>query len=142
MAENEGIEGRILIIDDDSSQRFLLHNMLSHFNYNIDQAEDGNVGFEKIKHALEIKTPYHALLSDVNMPNLDGPDMIFKLRETSVDGYTPTIFITGTEKDYDIKRINEIKPYALIKKPFKLDVLKSSVNEAVKLGKFLYSNYN
>lgn len=87
---------RVLAVDDSPSIRGLVSHVLDQAGYEVVLAEDG-------VEALEIANEQTAdlVLTDINMPRLDGIGLISKLRESSNYKYTPILVLTtesGTEK--------------------------------------------
>ncbi len=115
---------RILVVDDDQIIRKSLRNFLQDFlGYDVEEAEDGIKALEK----LAANSNFDFILTDGNMPRMDGFEMIKKIKE--ILGLTiPIILISGLEskeqegmKDYFLK-----KDYimAFLPKPFDLKILK------------------
>ncbi len=82
--------GKILVIDDSSTMRRILVNTLARLGYtDILQAADGVEGWEAYRaHKDEIE----AILTDWNMPNMDGLELVKKIR--AVDQDTPIVMVT------------------------------------------------
>ena len=64
---------KILIIEDEASIRRVLNKILTEESetYQVDEAEDGVTGFEKIK-----QTDYDLVLCDIKMPKMDGVELL------------------------------------------------------------------
>ena len=64
---------KILIIEDEAAIRRVLTKILSEENdtYQVEEAEDGVVGFEKIKN-----NDYDLVLCDIKMPKMDGVEVL------------------------------------------------------------------
>ena len=86
MAEQE----RILIADDEPSNTDLFASVLEKCNYKIDKAFDGEECLEKARSA-----HFDLILLDVNMPKLDGYEVIKELKRMPHLKHTPVIFLTG-----------------------------------------------
>jgi len=78
----------ILVIDDDKSILRTFTRILQKAGYNVDVAETGKEAIEKAE-----KTKYDLSLVDVRLPDMDGTDLLIKLKE-SMRG-TVKIVITG-----------------------------------------------
>lgn len=78
---------KILIIDDERSIRNTLRDILESEKYEIDDAEDGIIGLEKIK-----QNEYDVILCDIKMPRMDGMEVLNKTLEITD---TPIIMISG-----------------------------------------------
>lgn len=128
---------RVLVVDDEKRMRNMCYEMLETAGYKVITAEDGREGYDKVKKAIEEGRPYHAIVSDIQMPNLSGPEMIRLLKNTNVDGNTPVIFISGYHQPEELIGEN-LSPYAVLKKPVMMMPLLECVAGAVEKGKELY----
>ncbi len=79
---------KILIIDDEKSIRYTLRDILEYEKYEVDEAQDGEEGVEKIKN-----NQYDAVICDVKMPKMDGLEVLNKVMELGKD--LPIIMISG-----------------------------------------------
>ena len=79
---------KILVIDDERSIRNTLKDILEYEKYEVDLAEDGNKGIEKVKNA-----EYDIILCDIKMPGLDGIEVLEHLNKIAPD--TPVVMISG-----------------------------------------------
>lgn len=87
----------ILAIDDSATMRALLQATLAQAGYDVTVAPDGEAGFD-----MAATAPYDLVLTDQNMPKMDGLTLIKSLR--SLPGYqkTPILMLT-TESSEDMK---------------------------------------
>lgn len=114
----------ILIVEDDEFSRDLARLLLEKAGYEVTTASDGVDGV-----ALLEKTRYDLILSDLQMPNLDG----FKLLQvTRLKGIaTPVVFLTAqNEKETEVQAL-ELGAADFIHKPFKKETLLSRVKSAL-----------
>src|SRR5436189_106238 len=89
---------KILIIDDDQFIRDMLSKMLSKFGYQSIEATGGDQGL-----ALANSDLPDVILLDVMMPNIDGPAVCEKLKNSEATRDIPVIFVTAkTELDDQI----------------------------------------
>ena len=79
---------KILVIDDERSIRNTLKDILEYEKYEVDLAEDGNKGIEKVQNA-----EYDIILCDIKMPGLDGIEVLERLVVIAPD--TPVVMISG-----------------------------------------------
>ena len=75
-------------------------------------------------------TPYHLVISDYNMPNMDGLGLLQEMRSNPQSQRTGFIMITGTKDPKVIARGKELGMNNYIEKPITLQGLKSCI-EAV-----------
>ncbi len=109
-------EKNILVVDDDEDMRNLISLLLKKEKYHVTTANDGLDAIMKIG-----GTSFDLVLSDINMPNLDGIKLLEVLMQKGIK--TPVIFITSRTTHED-----EIKGLSLgatdyIKKPISKDIL-------------------
>ena len=84
---------RILIIDDDEGMRELLRLHLGGAGYEVELAEDAIAAGYHV-----LKNPPQLIISDVNMPHLDGFEFIEALRADKSVPEIPVIFLTSVEE--------------------------------------------
>jgi two-component system chemotaxis response regulator CheY len=108
----------ILTIDDSASIRQMVSMTLMTAGYDVIEAADGAEGYEKAT-----ATPVDAVLTDLNMPVLNGIEFVRKFRTHPSSKGVPIILLT-TESDDDLKRqAKEAGATGWIVKPFKQDQL-------------------
>lgn len=88
----------ILTVDDSSSLRMAIRIALSGAGYDVSEAVDGLDGLNKAKAA-----KFDMIIADLNMPNMNGLEMIREIRKLPIQTGTPIIFLT-TESDEAIKQ--------------------------------------
>lgn len=89
----------ILVVDDSVSTREIEKSILEAYGYKVTVAEDGMEGLEM---AREFK--YNLVITDVEMPRLDGFSLTERLRSEDQYRDTPIIIVTSREKEEDKKR--------------------------------------
>ena len=103
----------ILTVDDSRTMRDMLLMTLREAGYDVVQAEDGEDGLEKLAE----KRP-HAIITDINMPKLDGFGFIEKVRADPSNTAVPILVLT-TESEQDRKdRARQAGATGWIVKPF------------------------
>lgn len=115
---------RILVIDDERSIRNTLKEILEYEKYEVELAEDGAKGLEKVKGA-----EFDVILCDIKMPGLDGIEVLEKLAESTPD--TPVVMISG-HGNIDTA-VDSIKKGAFdyIEKPLDLNRLLITIRNAM-----------
>ena len=88
---------KILVVDDSSSMRQMISYTLKSAGFDVIEAVDGKDGLDKAK-----KQPLDAVLTDQNMPNMDGLTLVSQLRGLPNFQKTPIIMLT-TEASDDMK---------------------------------------
>ena len=87
----------ILTVDDSASLRMAIRIALTGAGYAVTEAVDGADGLAKAT-----GTRFDMIVTDLNMPNMDGLSMIRALREQPAQAGVPIIFLS-TESDADMK---------------------------------------
>jgi two-component system chemotaxis response regulator CheY len=87
----------ILTVDDSASLRMAIRIALTGAGYAVTEAGDGVEGLAKAA-----ETRFDLIVTDLNMPNMDGLTMIRELRKQPEQAGVPILFLT-TESDGDVK---------------------------------------
>lgn len=85
-----GADRRILLVDDAAELRMLLRLVLEVDGFHVTEAEDGAGAV-----AAACAQPPDAVLLDVQLPGLDGPDVLRALRQQDVTADLPVVFLTA-----------------------------------------------
>jgi hypothetical protein len=119
----------ILVVDDEPAVRRLASAILTRAGYRAITAAEGREGAEVFaKHADEIKL----IVSDVMMPQLDGPGMLRQIR-AAFPG-TKSIAITGLGEEHRIADATDAGASAILHKPFTADDLIGEVQRLFKMS--------
>ena len=116
---------KILIVDDSSTMRESLDLVLSSAGYEVDAAING---VEGLKFYTE-KKDYMLVITDVNMPEMNGLDLLSNIRKLSKD--IPVVVLTTETEKEKIDLAKSLKANAWIIKPFKPNDLLSVVSKLV-----------
>lgn len=90
---------RVLVVDDSLNTREIVKDVLEASGYRVSTAEDGLDGWQKA-----IGGQFDAVLTDVEMPELDGFSLTARLRGHARYQATPIIIITSRESEKDKRR--------------------------------------
>ncbi len=116
----------ILVVDDSATIRQQTRTLLESKGYSVVEAADGAQGVEQVKNA-----PVHLIIVDVNMPVMNGIEMIDHVRKLPGHAKTP-IFVLTTESSSDyVRRGKEVGATAWIVKPFKPEVLLPAIRKVL-----------
>ena len=119
------VRSKILIVDDDESQRALLCDILSGQGFHVEQAVDGIDALEKVDQFYP-----DVILTDLNMPRMDGFEFIRQLRQR--ESLIPVITLTGygsVEKAVSV--VHDMKAFWFLEKPVKFNVLLPLIERAI-----------
>jgi CheY-like chemotaxis protein len=111
---------RILVVEDDESMRELLRLHLSSAGYAVEVAEDAIAA----GYAL-LKAPPDLIICDVEMPHMDGIELVAALRADKAIPQVPVIFLTSDEEREG--RARELGVTEYLNKPVRLEELLKAV---------------
>lgn len=93
---------KILLVDDSSTMRSLLKKYLQPSGHEILEAKDGKDGFDKWVNYYENNGRFDLVITDINMPGMDGLKMCEKIH-LELPQYKVPILILSTESSADLK---------------------------------------
>jgi DNA-binding response OmpR family regulator len=121
----DGTGRKILVIDDDLAIRVLLQAVLKRMKFEVDLAEDGAAGLERLQ-----ERPFDLVLLDLMMPRLNGYEFIEQISRRDGDDRPHIIVFTAAGK----RGVDKIPPNAVcnsILKPFDLDTFIEIIGECL-----------
>ena len=105
---------KFLVVDDFSTMRRIVRNLLKELGYvNADEAEDGAIALAKLK-----ASSYDFVVSDWNMPNMDGLQLLQAVRADPDLKHLPVLMITAEAKKENIIAAAQAGAHGYIVKPF------------------------
>jgi len=123
---------KFLIVDDFSTMRRIIRNILKEIGYaNADEAEDGQVALSKLK-----SSPFDFVVSDINMPNMNGFQLLQQIRADDSLRTIPVLMVTAEARKEDIVTAAQSGASGYIVKPFTKATLEEKVQKILqKVGK-------
>ncbi|MFZ3161092.1 MAG: chemotaxis response regulator CheY [Rhodoferax sp.] len=116
---------KILVVDDFPTMRRIIRNLLKELEFvNVDEAEDGAVGLEKIKNG-----NYGFVVSDWNMPNMDGLAMLQAIRADPAFAKLPVLMVTAEAKKENIIAAAQAGANGYVVKPFTSITLEEKITK-------------
>ncbi len=120
----------ILVIDDENSIRRSLKEILEFENHTVDEAEDGEAGYN-----MALKNNYDVILSDIKMPKLDGLELLQKLNESTI--LSSIIMMSGHGSIETAVSALKSGAYDYLAKPIDLNRLLVTVRNALEKNSLL-----
>jgi len=115
----------ILVVDDFSTMRRIVKNLLKDLGFeNVDEAEDGNMALEKLR-----ANRFDFVVSDWNMPNLDGLSMLQQIRADPALQKLPVLMVTAEAKKENIIAAAQAGANGYVVKPFTAATLEEKLNK-------------
>jgi len=110
---------KFLVVDDFSTMRRIVRNLLKELGFtNVDEAEDGAIALQKLQGG-----GFDFVVSDWNMPNMDGLTLLQTIRATPNLKHLPVLMITAEAKKENIIAAAQAGASGYIVKPFTAAVL-------------------
>jgi len=121
---------RILVVDADESVRSAAHELLERYHCIVETAHDANTACSLVKN-LGADVTYDVIIADIKLPDMNGYELLCKLRKMSED--VPLVLMTGFgyDPDHCIVKARQEGLSCVLHKPFRLDQLISAVEEIV-----------
>ncbi len=116
--------GRVLLVEDEDSVRAFAIRALKRQGYEVIEATSGVEGLEKFQ---EAGGQVDLVVSDVVMPEMDGPSMLKELRKQRPD--IKVVFMSGYPDDAFKRNLDPAERFAFLAKPFTLPQLAAKVKE-------------
>jgi len=117
---------KVLLVDDSISMRQMLQFVISGAGYDVTTACDGVEGLAKTE-----GERFDLIISDVNMPNMNGLEMVKQVKSASMNKFSPVIMLT-TESGGDMKEKGKAAGVKVwVVKPFNPDQLLAVVKKVI-----------
>jgi two-component system chemotaxis response regulator CheY len=116
----------IMIVDDSTSLRQLVIMALKSENYDVIEACDGIDALSKLSGA-----KIHLIISDINMPNMDGISFVKELKKNPSYKFTPVIMLTTESQEGKKREAQAAGAKAWIVKPFQPQQMLSAVAKLI-----------
>lgn len=122
----------ILVVDDFPTMRRIVRSLLKELGYtNVEEAEDGQDALSKLRIG-----GFEFVVSDWNMPNLDGLEMLKQIRADDALKALPVLMVTAEAKKENIIAAAQAGANGYVVKPFTAATLEEKLNKIFeKLGK-------
>lgn len=124
-----------LVVDDDEYNLLLFHTILKKWGMNPDMASNGAEGIEAIR-----KKKYDLILSDIQMPEKSGMELVSEIRKDKLNKNTPVLAITANVMKQDIDQYLEAGFNDYVIKPFREKELYQKILKAMDLAQDDASN--
>ncbi len=123
---------RILIVDDVATYRTALSSFLEKLGFTkIDTAEDGVQAYDMLMDA-QGSEPYGLVFSDINMPNMNGIDLVKKIKRSDVLKSTPVVMVSTENESSMVLDAISLGAANYIIKPFSAEILLQKLKEVGK----------
>jgi two-component system chemotaxis response regulator CheY len=116
---------KFLVVDDFSTMRRIVRNLLKELGFgNVDEAEDGAIALQKLKAG-----GFDFVISDWNMPNMDGLTLLQSIRAEEGLKKLPVLMVTAEAKKENIVAAAQAGANGYVVKPFTAATLDEKLNK-------------
>ena len=106
---------RVLLVEDSAAMRSFVGSVLEAAgNYIVDEVKDG---FDALR--LVARADHQLVITDINMPDINGLELIHAIRKQARHSRTPLVVITTNDRDRDVERALKLGASAVLTKPFR-----------------------
>lgn len=117
---------RILIVDDSPSMRQMVRFTLEQIGHDVVEAVDGRDALDKLE-----DSTFDMMITDLNMPNLDGINLIREIRTGTNRQFMPIVLLTTESHDTRKQEARSAGATGWITKPFKPVQLTAVVKKVI-----------
>ncbi|ABE52981.1 response regulator [Methanococcoides burtonii] len=115
---------QILVVEDNPMNMELTVNLLESWGYEVGQAEDGPIALDKVKEA-----KYDLILLDMQLPRMDGLEVLSHLKEDSETAGIPVVALTAHSMAGDQDKFLDAGCTGYISKPIDIHEFKKRIVE-------------
>ncbi|MGX7948721.1 response regulator [Oleidesulfovibrio alaskensis] len=119
----EAPRGRVLLVEDNESNRLVMTRMLERLGYDCDALQDGYTAYERLKRQAAL---YDLILLDWRLPGVDGLEVLEKLRAEK-QPLPPVFMMTAFGHEAELERAEELGVASFLSKPVKLSSLSDAI---------------
>ena len=110
---------KVLVVDDNATNRLIFHEHLTSWGAEVHEADSGPVALTQIAEAVHSGRPYKMVLLDFHMPQMDGLEVIAKLRQTKLDPPPMTMMFSSNDTSEGKLMARELGVSSYMVKPVK-----------------------
>ncbi len=118
------MDSKVLVVDDSMMVRQQVGATLARAGFSIVEAQDGLDALTK----LEVVSEVSLIVLDVNMPNMNGVELLERLRTDARHASIPVVMLTTEGQPRLMKQAKALGAKGWIVKPFKADLLVAAVH--------------
>ena len=124
---NNIAELKFLVVDDFSTMRRIVRGLLKEMGCNhVDEAEDGSVALQMLR-----ANKYDFVVSDINMPNMNGFDLLKAVKADAALRHIPVLMVTAEARKEDIVLAAQSGAAGYVVKPFTKATLEEKLQKVL-----------
>jgi two-component system sensor histidine kinase/response regulator len=125
---------KVLVVDDNVSNRRIMHGILSRWGMNVTLAEGGTQALEELSAACADAKPYALVLTDLQMPGMDGFSLVEKIRERVDLSAMAIMMFSSAGQRGDGARCQQLGVSAYLLKPVRQSELRGAILRVLSAG--------
>ncbi len=118
---------RVLVVDDNQTNRRILDRMLTRWEMRPTSVEGGAEALQELMSACEMGDPYRLILTDMHMPGMDGFGLIEKIRSHEELAAAKVIMLSSGARRGEMARFRELGLFAYLVKPVRQGELRDAL---------------
>lgn len=118
---------RVLVVDDNRTNRRILQGMLKHWEMISTSVEGGDEALQELAECWRTGTPYGLILTDMHMPHMDGFTLIERVRQRPEWSAATIMMLTSAGHKGDAARCKELGISAYLLKPIRQSELREAI---------------
>src|SRR6266436_1736352 len=118
---------KVLVVDDNRTNRRILEGMLGRWEMKSSSVPDGEAALAKLSEAQEAGEPFALILMDMHMPNMDGFELIDRIRRSPYPSTVTIMMLTSAGHRGDAARCQELGVAAYLLKPIRQSELREAI---------------
>jgi two-component system, sensor histidine kinase and response regulator len=122
---------RILVVDDNKTNRRILQGMLTHWGAHITCAEDAKQALSQLDSGYNAGQPYQLVLTDMHMPDIDGYGLVEQIRRRPELPPVTVVMLTSAGHPGDVERCRRLGIPAYLFKPVRKRELLAAILRAL-----------
>ncbi len=123
---------RVLIVDDNATNRDILHHQVVSWGMRNGSAENGQNALEMLKNASAVGDPYELAILDMMMPGMDGLELAHKIKADSAIAPLRLVLLTSVSQDFDTETMHRHGISAHLTKPVRQSRLFNAITDVMR----------
>ncbi len=125
---HENLRGiRVLVVDDNETNRRILEGMLKRWEMNVTSVVSGAAALTELAANSESPTSYRLIITDNHMPEMDGFTLVERIRRRPGLSSAVIMMVTSATNSGDVERYKQLGVAALLSKPVRLAELRAAI---------------
>jgi signal transduction histidine kinase/DNA-binding response OmpR family regulator len=126
------LEGlNVLIVDDNATNRRILEGLVKQWRMKAVSVESAQEALDTLDASRKSNSAIQLVLSDVNMPEMDGFDLLERIKTSELDADLPVVFLTSASRSGDFERARGMGIAAHLRKPVRQSLLLDTIYKVV-----------